>query len=84
MLQVSLFYHERNGKKYNKQNCFRRQLALQVYLPFQLPVTIIKGPKVYLDSWIISELREFQEDSTFLDGIHDNSDSSHFFSDKQQ
>jgi hypothetical protein len=47
-------------------------------------VTIIKGPKVYLDSWIISELREFQEDSTFLDGIHDNSDSSHFFSDKQQ
>jgi hypothetical protein len=66
-------------KKDNKQNCFRRQLALPVYLTFQLPVTIIKGPKVYLDSWITSELKEFGEDSTFLDGKHENSDSSPSF-----
>jgi hypothetical protein len=66
-------------KKDNKQNCFRRHLALPVYLNFQLPVTIIKGHKVYLDSWITSEVRESGENSTFLNGKHENSDCSPSF-----
>jgi hypothetical protein len=35
--------------------------------------------KVYIDSYITSELREFQKGPSFLDRKHENSETSYFF-----